>query len=126
MLARSAIAPRHKNASRPAWKCAEAFKQFLRGRPCACGGRNSFCSGKIQSAHVDYAGKGTQDAKGTASKVADRWCIPLSESCHMLQHSRGWPWFDAHILGGAGSAERMAADFWRLWPGRNAWEDARG
>lgn len=84
------------------------------------------CSGKIQSAHVDYAGKGTPDAKGTASKVADRWAIPLSETCHMLQHNRGWPWFDLNILGRAGAAEIMASEYWRLWPGRAAWERANG
>lgn len=123
MLARSAIAPRHKNAPRPAWKVAEAFKQWLRGRPCGCGGRNSMCSGKIQSAHVDYAGKGTRDAKGTASKAADRFCIPLSEACHLLQHNRGWPWFDIEILGMAGAGERMARDYWQAWPGRKAWEE---
>lgn len=126
MLARRAIAPRKQNAPRPAWKVAEAFKQWLRGRECACRGRNSMCSGKIQSAHVDYAGKGTPDAKGTGTKAADRFCIPLSETCHMLQHNRGWPWFDTTILGRAGAAEIMASEYWRLWPGRPAWEAKNG
>lgn len=126
MLARAAFAPRKKNAPRSFWKVNEAFRQWLRGRPCACGGRNSFCDGKIQAAHVDYAGKGTRDAKGTGTKVADRWSIPLSASCHMLQHNRGWPWFDITILGLAGAGEKLAAEYWNAWPGRRAWEAKNG
>lgn len=74
------------------------------------------------AAHVDYAGKGTPDAKGTASKVADRWNIPLTDNCHKLQHLIGWPEFDRRYLGGEGAAEQIAATLWHLWPGRPAWE----
>lgn len=123
MLRRSALKPRKQNAPAPAWKVAEAFKQYLRGRDeCACDGRNPHCGGPIIAAHVDYAGKGTRDAKGTGTKAADRWCIPLSDLCHKLQHSKGWPWFDKNILGHAGAAEEIAGDYWHLWPGRIAWE----
>jgi hypothetical protein len=69
------------------------------------------------AAHVDYAAKGTEEAKGTGSKVADRWAIPLSWLCHTLQHDKGWPWFDITILGRAGAGEIMAAEYWRLWKG---------
>lgn len=78
----------------------------------------------MRSAHVDYAAKGTPDAKGTASKVADRWCIPLSDLCHLLQHQKGWPWFDANIL--PAKAELLAAEYWVRWPGRAKWERENG
>lgn len=71
----------------------------------------------MQAAHVDYAAKGTRDAKGTATKVADRWAIPLSELCHQLQHIKGWPWFDLNILGVAGAGGAMAESYWRAWNG---------
>lgn len=119
------IKPRKQNSPRPAWKVADAFRQWLRGRPCACGGRNPDCGGQMQAAHVDYAGKGTADAKGAGTKAADRWCIPLSASCHDMQHRKGWPWFDQQILGGLSRGEMMAAEYWRLWPGRAKWESDR-
>jgi len=119
-LARSAIKPRKQNAPRPAWKVADAFRQWLRGRPCACCRANADCGGPMVAAHVDYAAKGTRDAKGTASKVADRWNIPLSDNCHRLQHSKGWPWFEKNILGRR--ADTLAAAYWNVWPGRIAWE----
>jgi hypothetical protein len=109
--------PRKRNAPRPAWKVEKSFHQWLRGRPCACAGRNPDCSGVMHAAHVDYAAKGTPEAKGMASKVGDRWAIPLSADCHHLQHAKGWPWFDTRILGGTGRGEMMAAEYWRLWKG---------
>ncbi len=109
--------PRKRNAPRPAWKVCEAFLQWLRGRSCACKGRNQNCGGRMVAAHVDYAAKGTTEAKGTGTKVADRWAIPLSWYCHQLQHDKGWPWFDKHILGAAGAGEAMAAAYWRDWKG---------
>jgi hypothetical protein len=69
------------------------------------------------AAHVDYAAKGTVEAKGAGTKVADRWAIPLSWLCHTLQHEKGWPWFDANILGGAQAGEKMAAAYWQAWKG---------
>lgn len=120
MLTRTAFRPRKQNAPRPAWKVAEAFRQWLRGRPCACQGRNPDCGGPMIAAHVDHAGKGTPDAKGTATKVADKFNIPLTDRCHQLQHSKGWPWFEKNIL--KASAITLAEDYWRAWPGRVAWE----
>jgi len=124
MLARSAILPRKRNAPRPAWKVARGFGQWLRGRPCACGGTNKDCGGPMVAAHVDYAGKGSRDAKGTGTKAADRFQIPLSDNCHRLQHNKGWPWFEKNILGRR--AETLALSYWQLWPGRRAWEAKNG
>jgi hypothetical protein len=121
MLARSAIRPRRQNAPRPAWKVAEGFKQWLRGRPCACAGKNDDCGGPIRSAHADYAGD-----KGMATKVSDRFCIPLSDNCHRLQHAKGWPWFDLHILGGVSRGLMLSQEYWRAWPGRAKWESENG
>lgn len=126
LLGPSALRNKHRNAPRPAWKVADAFRQWLRGRPCACGGKNADCGGIIRSAHVDYAAKGTPDAKGASSKVADRWCIPLSDPCHQLQHSKGWPWFDLHILGGVSRGAMLAEAYWSNWPGRVKWEQENG
>lgn len=116
MLSRAALAPRKQNAPRPAWKCAEAFKQWLRGRPCACGGRNPACSGKIQAAHVLH------ESAGMGTKAADRYCIPLSEGCHInTQHRIGWISFAAKYLGGRDPVA-LSEEYWKAWPGRRAWE----
>jgi hypothetical protein len=119
-LGPAALRSRFKKATRPEWKVADAFRQWLRGRECACGGRNPDCGGLMRSAHVDYAAKGTPDAKGTASKVADRWCIPLTDNCHRLQHNIGWPEFDRLYL--PAKADLLAAEYWARWPGRAKWE----
>jgi hypothetical protein len=86
MFAKALTRPRKQNAPRPAWKVADAFRQFLRGRPCACEGRNPDCAGRIEAAHAP-----DKTTKGTATKAADRFCIPLSE-VHATgsQHSLGW------------------------------------
>lgn len=123
-LGPSAFKARRRNAPRPAWKVADAFRVWLRRLPCACGGRNPGCGGPVRSAHVDYAAKGTPDAKGTSSKVADRWCVPLTDNCHRLQHDKGWPWFNANIL--RGDAEKLAEEYWSRWPARSKWEADHG
>lgn len=110
------IRPRRKNAGRPEWKIADAFRKWVRGRSCACYGTNAACFGDIQSAHVPFPGE-----KGVGTKVADRRCIPLSVGCHDLQHNIGWPLFAQRHLGGRDPAE-LAGDYWRRWPGRAAWE----
>lgn len=121
-LPRSAFKPRKaERAGRPAWKCAEEFKRWLRKLPCACQGANTCCHGPIQSAHVDGAGKGTRDAKGLGSKVSDRFCVPLSLGCHQHQTDVvGWSEFEMTLPGG--SAEALAVQYWEAWPGRAAWE----
>lgn len=116
MLGPAALRNRHRNAPRPAWKVADAFRQWLRGRPCACQGKNPNCGGKMLSAHVDHAG-----SKGMSTKVADSNCIPLTKACHDLQHLIGWRTFEAAYLPG-GNAVALSDEYWRAWPGRKAWE----
>jgi hypothetical protein len=117
MLARAAIKPRRRNSPRPAWKVARAYGQWLRGRPCACEGRNPACSGPIQAAHVPH-----KASKGVATKAADQYQIPLSEGCHLkTQHRKGWQTFAAMFLGGRDPVA-LSEDYWRLWPGRARWE----
>jgi len=118
MLKPSAFKAKKRNAPRPAWRVAEAFTQWLRGRPCACQGRGPHCGGKMVAAHVDHAG-----GKGLNVKVADRFCIPLSWLCHQHQHNIGWPRFEKEIL--RGNAVSMSEEYWRAWPGRRAWEEGQ-
>jgi hypothetical protein len=107
--------PRKRNAPRPAEKSAPGYLQWLRGRKCLADG--SACSGKIEAAHVDYAG-----GKGVATKVADRFAIPLCSFHHGLQHSMGWATFNYVYLQRYGEALQAAETFWKAWPGRIAWE----
>lgn len=104
--------PRKKNASRPAWKAQASFHQWLRGRACACGGRNPDCFGKIQAAH------GPDPAtKGIGTKSDDRIAMPLSEGCHIhTQHRIGWSSFAKQFLNGADPRE-MCLSYWKAWPG---------
>lgn len=111
MLARSAIRPRRTNAPRPAWKVAEAFKQWLRGRPCAFEG--PACSGKIEAAHMADPG-----SKGIGTKAADKNCIPLCQHHHSRHTIKGWSALGISREQGT----LMAAEYWRAWPGRVAWE----
>jgi len=104
--------PRKRNSPRPAWKVAKAYHQFLRGRPCACAGRNPKCSGRMHAAHVPH-----KASKGMGSKAADRWAIPLSEQCHLhTQHQIGWQSYAKLFLGGADPVA-MADAYWRAWQG---------
>lgn len=103
--------PRHRNAGRPAHKSAEAFRQWLRGRACILA-RTGDCDGKVQAAHVDYAGD-----KGASTKVSDRYSVPMCVRHHAEQHL-GWKTFEAKYRI---DCLAMANDFWRAWPGRLAW-----
>ncbi len=106
------VRPRHRNAPRPAWKVQTAFHQWLRGRPCACGGRNPACSGKMQAAHGPDAA-----TKGIGTKSDDRIAMPLSEQCHIhTQHVIGWPRFAKLYLNGADPRD-MCLAYWKAWPG---------
>lgn len=109
--------PRHKNAPRIAEKSAPGFLQWLRGRRCLLDGVG--CDGKIEAAHVDYAGD-----KGISTKVSDRFAVPLCQRHHAWQHQHGWPQFERAWFGGRGEgvALKAAAQYWRVWPGRIAWE----
>lgn len=107
--------PRKRNAPRPAEKSAPAFLQWLRGRACRAFGPG--CSGKIEAAHVDYAG-----GKGMGSKVSDRFAIPLCSGHHRQQHRFGWQSFEHAAWNQNGYALSSANAYWRAWPGRIAWE----
>lgn len=115
-LGRSAFQTRKPpRAGRPAWKCAEEYKRWLRKLPCACCGGLGDRPDPIVAAHVDHAG-----GKGMASKAADRHCIPLLDSCHKRQHAVGWATFE-RVLPGR-DAVTLAAEYWGQFPGRIQWE----
>lgn len=121
---------RHKNAPRPAWKANELYKQWLRGRPCYLDGhRNGGCGladpprrTPVEAAHVDHGGD-----KGMGSKASDRFCIPLCQRHHDEQGGKigpfksrgGWPTFELKY---GFDAVSVAAEYYRRWPGRAAWE----
>lgn len=105
--------PRKRNAPRPAEKAAPGFLQWLRGRNCFVS-ETLACQGKIEAAHVDHAG-----GKGMGTKVADRHAIPLCTYHHAQQHSIGWRSFEEWYCF---NAPAIAAQFWKAWPGRIAWE----
>lgn len=106
------IKPRHRNAPRPAEKSALGFLKWLRGRGCIMAFN---CEGRIEAAHVDYAGD-----KGIGTKVSDRFAIPMCAKHHREQHTDGWETFE-HRYGGF-SALSIAEQYWQKWPGRLAWE----
>ncbi|MDQ2762171.1 MAG: hypothetical protein M3Y22_01330 [Pseudomonadota bacterium] len=115
-LARSAFQTRKPpRAGRPAWKCAEEFKRWLRKLPCAQCKYPGSVVNPIVSAHVDHAG-----GKGIATKVADRFCVPLCDECHKRQHSIGWMTFEKTLP--LVDAVALAGVYWTEWPGRVAWE----
>ena len=126
---RSAALPRSmfqrvkpQRAGRPAWKCAEAFKRHLRFLPCAkCGQPPRDLSNPIVAAHVDHGGD-----KGMGTKVSDRHCIPLCDSCHAEQHWVGWATFEKDLPGKLPDAVALACIYWTEWPGRRDWEQANG
>lgn len=76
----------------------------------------------VEFAHVDCAG-----GKGMGLKVADQFGIPLCPRHHDEQHGKigefrqrgGWPTFQLKY---GFDAVKVAADYWRAWPGRIAWE----
>lgn len=62
--------------------------QFVRGYACAVGNKGGVCGGRIEAAHVDFAG-----GKGVGMKVDDRFTIPLCLCHHADQHQIGWSSF---------------------------------
>jgi hypothetical protein len=115
------IRPRHRRNARPPEKNCRAYLQWLRGRECFLADRGG-CRGKIEAAHVDCAG-----GKGIATKVADKWAIPLCSGHHAEQsgvtgsfRTRG-SWATFQLRYGFNAID-VAGDYWHLWPGRIAWE----
>jgi len=118
MLSRSAFAPRRKNAGRPDHKSAPGFLQWLRGRPCSLERHpNHVCEGPVVAAHVDHGGD-----KGMGTKVSDKFCIPMCDAAHRLQHTVGWRTFETRF---GFSALEYARQYWTRWPGRSKWEDGQ-
>jgi len=115
LLSRAALQKRKPaRAGRPAWKTEIQYKRWLRKLPCACCGQlDGGLRDPIVAAHVDHAGKGTRDAKGIGSKAADKFCIPLLDSCHKRQHTLGWKSFEKHLPGG--DAEVLANEYFERW-----------
>lgn len=107
---------RHRNSPRPPEKSAPAFLQWVRLRPCLLAGGQ--CAGKIEAAHVDYAG-----GKGMGTKVADRFAVPLCGAHHAESHNAGIQTFEARH-----NVDLLAASkvLWQAWPGRYKWEQERG
>jgi hypothetical protein len=117
---RSAFRPRLENSHRAdSWKRAPGFLQWLRGRPCLLVDKGG-CEGKMEAAHVDYAG-----GKGIGTKVHDKHCIPLCSEHHRVQHAWGWDTFEGNFGMGPGDAAQAAEAYWNAWPGRVAWEAKR-
>lgn len=102
-------------AGRPAWKCAEGFRRWLRKLPCAKCEHVGTMANPTVAAHVDHAG-----GKGMATKVADRHCIPLCDACHREQHAVGWVSFEKGLR--LACAVSLAAIYWTEWPDRRQWE----
>lgn len=120
MLSRTALKPRRQNSHRADdWKRAPQFRQWLRGRPCLLADKGG-CEGKMEAAHVDYAG-----GKGVATKVHDKFSIPLCSEHHRTQHSWGWQTFEGNFGMSPGDAKLAAEAYWQAWPGRIAWEARR-
>lgn len=134
MPSANAFKSRKQNAPRPAWKTAEAFHQWLRGRPCLLDGHRAGGCGygdpprrtPIEAAHVDCAG-----GKGTGTKVADMFALPLCQRHHDEQHGKigtfsqrgGWKTFQLKY---GLDAVKEAQAYWRAWPGRARWESENG
>jgi len=115
-LSRAAFTTRKPpRAGRPAWKQAEEYKRWLRKLRCAACEADRTDANPIVAAHVDHAG-----GKGVATKVADRFCIPLCDECHRRQHRMGWPAFERGLP--YADAIALASRYWSEWPGRVAWE----
>ena len=114
-LPRSAFQTRKPpRAGRPAWKCAEEFKRWLRKLPCAACGHVRTNDNPIDAAHVDHAG-----TKGAGTKTADRNCLPFCRRCHTEQ-GRGWRTFEKRLPGG--DAVALSEVYWQRWPRRLEWE----
>jgi hypothetical protein len=122
--------PRKRNSPRPTEKSAPQFLQWLRGRECFLAGHRAGGRGlgdpprrsPVEAAHVDCAG-----GKGMATRVADKFAIPLCQRHHDEQHGKigafsnrgGWPLFQIKY---GFNAVDVAGDYWHRWPGRKAWE----
>lgn len=99
--------PRHKNASRPVWKVAKAYLQWLRGRNCAVAHLGG-CGGRMEAAHTP-----DPQSKGMGTKAADHNAIPLCTVHHRQHTTQGW----SAIGLTRELAQQMAGQYWRAWKG---------
>lgn len=98
--------PRKKNAVDPAGKRCEPFLKWLRGRACIMQGHD--CQGKVRACHWDEAGD-----KGMATKVSDRWSLPMCDGHHAEQTDKlGWPDFQTKYKF---QARIVCETFWIAW-----------
>jgi hypothetical protein len=104
---------KHRNAGRPAEKDAPGFLSWIRQRPCILDNTGE-CVGKVRACHWDEAGD-----KGMATKVADKWALPMCDGHHAEQTDvLGWPKFQIKYRF---KAEAFCTQLWQAWPGRIAW-----
>ena len=116
MLPRSAFAPRKKNSHRAdKVKRCPKFLQWLRGRDCCIGGT---WAGRIEAAHVDYAGD-----KGMGTKSSDRYATPMCSAHHAESHMAGIKTFEKRH---AVNLLALSMEYWKAWPGRHRWEQDNG
>lgn len=106
---------RHKNSGKA--KLSREFpshKRWVRGFACACF-RHDNCEGKIEAAHVDYAG-----GKGMGLKVADYHIAPLCAAHHAESHRIGIHTFEARYgVSLLAEAEKLA----KVSPYRDQWAE---
>ena len=104
--------PRKKNSHRAdKEKRCPQYLQWLRGRPCLIGGT---CAGRIEAAHVDYAGD-----KGMGTKPSDRYAVPMCAHHHAEQHKSGVKTFEKRHTVNLLDASNQ---YWAKWLGRVSWE----
>ncbi len=109
----SAFRPRKQNSHRAdeSKRCPQ-YLQWLRGRKCAID--TPECGWNIEAAHCDHGGD-----KGMSTKPSDRFAIPLCGRHHDRQHTLGRKTFEARYKI---DMLALAAEYWRAWPGRVAFE----
>ena len=117
MLTRKSFMPRKRAKARsfdP--KRCEPYLRWLRRLPCVLDGRGG-CSGRIVAAHVDYAGD-----KGMATKVSDRYAVPMCDGHHTVQHGWGWKSFESNFRIDTLELSKAYYDEWLKTPAGREWE----
>jgi len=106
---------RHKNSGKAAKERKfPTHLQWVRGFACICFKHGS-CEGKIEAAHVDYAG-----GKGMGIKVPDYHAVPACAYHHAESHRIGIKTFEAKYgVSFLAEAQKLA----RVSPHRWRWEE---
>jgi hypothetical protein len=101
------LSPRLKKAKDPANKRCEPFLSWLRKRNCLLAHTGN-CEGRVRACHWDEAGD-----KGMASKVSDRWSLPMCDGHHAEQtDDLGWPKFQLKYRF---NPREVCETFWNAW-----------